>query len=829
MRRAALWMLTTIIILAMPTTGANAAADDELLIGTDWPYNASEEVKALFHEAGFNFVRVAGGGYAWSAERHTRTVAELEERGVKVLLQLGSHYPSGEYFQFRDSWFVDHKGETGQEDRNVWAVTYSGKAWPQYSYAGDDIRRQFEVDFAAYLEQFRRFSNVIGVNLHNEPGLHWLRDRLFDYSPPAVREFRAWLRDRYGDVARLNDAWDAQFESFDDVEPPRQEPPVDNIGQWMDWRRANVDFIGGFLRWEADLVRRLWPDIPLTTNMAGPLDWWHAWRCADNFLFSEGLDVAGIDIYPGQWGTRWHAPFTMDMTRGVAQGRPMWVIECEVYSPQKFADLTAKQRADLLRSEMWTYIGHGARGILLWGLTGRGENDLTRGEYNGRLTAMREITHASRMLRLGRFRPVPARVAVVVDPDAHFYYAGVNEEPPYFLDKSGAGMYAALRDAGYEADVLLADQVRRGAADEYDAVVLSVPVVMGYALHQSLAHFVNGGGLLIAEAPFGEVGYDGRQQDRRLRGMLSSFLGVRARPSDSEAQSIRAAGAELSMWQNRRDVEPAGADVIGRFTDGQPAVTIKADGEGHVAYIGATVSVPYADGWGSWARPGLRTLLTDLIQQHTEVPPPVTVTYEGEQALDIGLLEDDSGNRALVLSLLSNRGEPLTPIRNVTVHIPPGQRGDRTAYWGFFPTEHKEGSVGHGPSELPVHPSDDGGLEVKVGTVESAAVVLMAQDMPPLLAIEAPARASTGETFPVRVELVNLSPRSLTGELDLVLPESLRNVAGPQQVDVRSHGAVGVTLQVAAGPAAERVVLKARFTPDDGAPSVSVPVDVYVE
>ena len=118
-------------VAAALLAAALASAGENLLIGVSWPNDPSPSVSALLYETGFNYARITGGGYGWAVESHARLANELEAHGVKVLLQLGSHYPSADYFKFKDSWFVDHKGGSGVEDRNAWAISYSGQAWPQ--------------------------------------------------------------------------------------------------------------------------------------------------------------------------------------------------------------------------------------------------------------------------------------------------------------------------------------------------------------------------------------------------------------------------------------------------------------------------------------------------------------------------------------------------------------------------------------------------------------------------------------------------------------------------------------------------------------------------
>ena len=810
-------------------TAASVGLADELLIGADYPPDASEEVKRVFEEAGFNCVRLSGGGYDWATPYHRAALADLSARGVKAFLQLSSHYPSGAYFQFRESWLVDHEGKTGQEDRQAWAISYSGKNWPQYSYASEEVRRQMEQDFARYLAALRGFDNVAGIVLHNEPGLHWLRERWFDYSPPALRAFRRWLQARYGTVERLNEAWGERYESFDAVTPPHGVPPVRNPAAWLDWRRANVAFIGEFLQWEAQLARRQWPAMPLMTNMAGPLDWWFAWRCADNFECAVSLDSVGIDIYPSGWVPRQFPGYAMDMARGVAQGRPVDVVECEVYDPRKWPGLSEQQLAALLRAEVWTYIGHGARGVLLWRLAGAPQDALTEGGFNPRVAAMRELTHLAGMLRLGDFRKPPTEVAVVVDPEVYLYYTATQEEPPYFLDKAGMGMHGAVREAGYEADVIFAEQVRRGQAEHYKVLLLAEPVMVDPTLAEALAAFVRQGGLLVAEAPFAEVDLHGNGWPALPGAGLDQVFGIKTAPRQAPADAITADGTELTAGGFQRDVQPSGATVIGRFADGRPAVTLNRYGDGCAAYVACCVSVPYCDGWGTWARPGLRALLSTLISRYSTARPAFGLTAAPATALvDASVLHDGRGNVLLILSVPPHRGAPVDGPADVRLWLGESKLPGPVGAFQLLPAQEQDGVVRWMPRRLEWTAGPSGEGVLSLGSVESCAVVLLARDVGPLLGLEAPAKARSGEPFRVTVACMNPSPRPVEGAVRLeaagVLTEP--DVAG--MLSVPPGGTASASFRCTAQKAG-RTRVEAVFTAGDGSSVPSVPVDVWIE
>jgi len=807
---------------------ASVAAGEDLLIGLNWPNDPSPGLSNLLYETGFNYARLGGGGYGWAVERHTKLVHELAARDVRVILQLGSHYPSAEYFKFRDSWFVDHKGETGVEDRKQWAITYSGLAWPQYSYASRETRRQMEKDFPAYLKRFRGSQNVAGVILHNEPGLFWLRDRLFDYNLATVSAFRDWLKKRYGSVAGLNRVWGTGYASFAEAQPPRELPPASNLAAWLDWRRLQEAVIAGFLEWENALARRAWPGLSTTTNMAGPVDWWYQFRLANNYRHSAGLDFAGVDIYCDEYVPR-HAPaYALAMTRGVAGKRPFQVLESDVFDPRKFTACDERQLGEMLRGFVWMQVGHGARGILLW-WGGGGSYDLTDGSYNTRLGAMRDVIHQAQMLDLGSFGKRPPEVAVVVDPDSYLYYGGRDKEPPYFLDKTAQGLYGCLADNQLEADVIFADQVRSGEARRYRALILAAPVMMDRELASRLASYVSAGGLLIAESRFAEVDRNGRDLKGTPGFGLDKVFGVRTRPGDASAGADMLYGkVTVSGNTARSRLEPVGARFIAQFAnDGTPAATANRYGKGTAVLLGACVGNPYTDGWRSWASLGLGEMAVGLVERHAPGVGRVKAEYGGKTTLDCGLLEDGKGNLVAVLTVPVDRAKPLPPAEGVRLRFPAALAGGARQAWLLVPTRVGADSSSSEPRSLAVT-REGKDFILDVGTVESAVVVLLAGDSAPLMGVTAPRDIRAGSGFRAAITCGNPSPRPLKGLLRPVEAGTVRELAAPREITVPAWESVTIEFEALAPSAPGRLALGAVLNVGKRE-SKAVPVDCYVK
>lgn len=768
------------IVVALAVAGSGVAAERDILLGADCDGGRPAAARELFFETGFTCVRLTGGGYGWAVPGHTRWAQELAAHGVRSYLQLGSHYPSADYFPMHDAWLVDQAGRSGVEDRTSWSIRYDDSSWPQYSYAHQGFRARLEADFTAYLGHFPPSTSLAGVILHNEPGMHWNRTRIFDYGPASVAAFRTWLLGRHGDIASLNRRWGSAFADFAAVQPPAK-PETAAPGAWMDWRRFQVHQIAEFMAWESSFARRIRPDLARTTNLDGPVNNWYGIRCADVEACSRGMDAVGMDIYPTPWTDRAFVPYAVDQMQGVAQGRPAHVLECEVFGARSgfWKAIGEEGRADLLRSEVWTMLGHGADAVLLWGFSRGDEFSISDGEWNPRVLACRDIAHQQRMIGLGRFtRPAPA-VAICLDPDAYLRASARDEarlDGGSALDREYHGIHAALSAAGIACDVIEMAQLP-AVSGRYRALILPDAAIADQELADRLRAQV-ATGIVVASEPFAAV-------DR-----WGADLAIR--PGYGLAE-LAGGGTERSAG--------AGVPVLRLAQGGRLALFTSPPGAAHLA--GGAPGLPAAlagilDGAGVAAAWSLSC---------TGAPPP-----------DVSLLASGD-DRLLVVAAQGGEGRPLAVARNVRVGLP-GMH-PRQAF-AFRPTAVVAGIVRSGPEVVAVG-SDTSGCTVELGDIASAVPVLLTSGRGPLISLEASAKLIAGTAATLAVTVHNPSGSPLSGTIAL----RAAGMTSEAPVQVGAWSAVRIDLPLMPSGPAPRLVLGAALQ-SAGTTTLAVPLDVTV-
>src|SRR5574341_2082309 len=245
-----------------------------------WPEPVWEDDVQRMREAGVNLVSVAIFGWAklepeeggYRFDWLDRVLDLLDRNGIRADLATATASPP--------AWLAHRYPEILPVDRD------GARAWP-------GGRQAFCPSSPAYLERalalverlatrYRDHPALAMWHVGNELGCH----NAHCWCDVSAEAFRRWLRRRYGTVEALNDAWGTAFwsqryASFDEVLPPRRTLTFGNPTQALDFRRFSSDQPLDNFRAERDVLRRITPGVPVTTNlMVGRFDECDYWAWA---------------------------------------------------------------------------------------------------------------------------------------------------------------------------------------------------------------------------------------------------------------------------------------------------------------------------------------------------------------------------------------------------------------------------------------------------------------------------------------------------------------------------------------------------------------------
>lgn len=144
-------------------------------------------------------------------------------------------------------------------------------------------------------ERYKNHPALIAWHISNELGGYY--EFYGCYCDNCKTEFREWLKKKYGNIDNLNHEWWTSFWShkylsFGQIEPPSKHTDDVIHGRNLDWKRFISDSYMDFLRCEAEPLKRITPDIPITTNLM------EMFTDIDYRKLSKDIDFISFDNYP---------------------------------------------------------------------------------------------------------------------------------------------------------------------------------------------------------------------------------------------------------------------------------------------------------------------------------------------------------------------------------------------------------------------------------------------------------------------------------------------------------------------------------------------------
>ena len=560
-----------------------------------WPHQVWEEDLRLMRRAGVNIVTL--GVFSWSRlqpDPHTWDFAwldeimdRLHENGVAVDLATATASPP--------AWLATAHPE-------ILPVTRTGETvWPgarQHWRPTSPVFRRHALEVTTALaERYGRHPALAAWHVSNELGCH----NVHDYSEDAATAFRAWLRERYATVDGLNRAWATDFWSqrytdWGQVLPPRLAASHVNPTQQLDFARFSSDALRDHLRAENAILRRLTPDIPITTNFMvmghvsemNYADWAHE------------VDFISNDHYvrPEPGGAD-ELSFCANLTGGLARGRPWYLMEHSTSAVNWRSVNPPKAPGEMARDSL-LHVAHGADAVCFFqwrqSVAGAEKYHSAMVPHTGAESRVfRDVAELGRVLaedlaEVAGSRRLPARAAIVFDWESRWAVSR-DSLPSSLLDvhREALDWYTAFLEAGVRVDVLPTD----AEWETYDLVVAPLLHVLPEATAERLNAYALGGGHLVTTYFSGIVDENDHVHLGGYPGSLRDLLGLRIEefaPLPEGASVGLDDGSSGTVWSDRITVTSAETEVLARYTDGPlaggAALTRRAlPGGGGAAYV----------------------------------------------------------------------------------------------------------------------------------------------------------------------------------------------------------------------------------------------------
>ena len=276
----------------------------------------------------------------------------LHEHGVSVNLATATASPP--------PWLAHYHPET-------LPLTAEGvRLWPggrQHYCPSSPVYRDHAVRLVRNLaERYSDHPALAMWHVNNEYGCHVSKC----YCDVSAEAFRGWLRERYGDVDALNEAWGTAFWSqrysdFAEINPPRRAPTFPNPTQALDFKRFSSDALLECFELERAILRELTPGVPLTTNFMGffkPVDYWKWARREDIVSHDHYSDPDDPEAHVG-------AAMSYDLMRSLGGGQP-WLLMEQSPGHVNWRERNLVKPPNQMR--LWSYqaVARGADGVMFF-------------------------------------------------------------------------------------------------------------------------------------------------------------------------------------------------------------------------------------------------------------------------------------------------------------------------------------------------------------------------------------------------------------------------------------------------------------------------------
>ncbi|ELS50724.1 beta-galactosidase [Streptomyces viridochromogenes] len=438
------------------------------------------------------------------------------------------------------------------------------------------------------------------------------------YCDSCAAHFRRWLAATYKTVDGVNEAWGTAFwgqryNDFEQINPPRRTPTAVNPSQALDYKRFADATMRENFRMERDILHRLSPGVPVTTNFMTALS-----QCdsVDYWAWGREVDIVTNDHYLITDGRRTHVNLAMaaDLTRSVAGGAPWILLEHSTSGVNWQPRNPAKAPGQMARNSL-THVARGSEGAMFfqWRQSRRGAEKFHSAmvPHGGTDTRVwREVVELGASLEsLGPVRGTRTRADVAMLWDWNSWWAqNLDWRPSEDHDprERADAFYEVLYDRHLTVDFAHPE----ADLSAYPLVVVPALYLMTEKAGRNLRRYVDNGGTLVVSYFSGIVDEHDAVHEGAYPGPLRDVLGLTIEEfspllRDQLVRITGPDGSELSgdVWSEF--VVPRGAETVWTYADGltagRPAVTRHRLGEGTAWYVSTRLGVDGLDALLGWA------------------------------------------------------------------------------------------------------------------------------------------------------------------------------------------------------------------------------------
>ena len=522
-----------------------------------------------------------------------KAIDDIYNAGGRVILAT----PSGS----KPAWMAKKYPEINRVDPNGVRNEYGSRH--NHCYNSPVFREKIRIINEKLAERYKDHPALIAWHLSNEYGGYYNYSGCFCEN--CVLEFRKWLQNKYKTIEKLNHEWwnsfwSHKYSSFDEIVPPSNRSDKTTHGRNLDWKRFISDKYIEFMNVEAEPLRRITPDIPITTNLM------ELFTDIDYAKMAEHIDFVSWDNYP-----YWTADerdvdmaqkiaFSHDFMRSLKH-QPFILMESTPSMPN-WHSYNKLKRPGMHELSSLQAVAHGSDSVLYfqWRKSrGCSEkfhgavvdhcghentrvfNDVKR--LGARLKKMDDIVGTVTESKVAIFHSIENQWALEDSQG----YSNVNKK---YID-TVLKFYKPLWKRGINTDIICG----KDDFSKYNVIILPMLYMVDARLEEKLCNFVENGGVVVATYTLGTVNENDLCHLGGLPcGKLKEVFGIWNEEIDTlypgDSNSVQMSnGKEYKAVDYCELIHLQGAEALAKYTTdfykGYPAVTVNNYGKGKAYYI----------------------------------------------------------------------------------------------------------------------------------------------------------------------------------------------------------------------------------------------------
>lgn len=446
----------------------------------------------------------------------------------------------------------------------------------------------------------QRYANnkaVVAWQIDNE------LEAYFCFCERCNAKFRTWLKGKYGTLEAINRAygnvvWSGEYSSWDQIQPPWGHYPDAwlNPALMLDYSRFASDNVIDFASWQAEIIRRSCPGLPVTTNV------WFCGHMPDFYKEFANLDFISYDNYPATKlpdspeECYTHA-FHLDMMRGVKRA-PFWVMEQLSGGMGCWAPMARMPEPGMIKGYALQAFAHGADTVVFfrWRTANIGAEMHWHGLIDHSNVPGRRFAEFADLCRVAdslahvQGADNRAEVAILLSFDNEYAFKIQPQTNGYYYLEQLQRLHAAFTALGLNVDII----GQHEKLDGYRIVCAPEMYVTDEAAVQRLHDFAAKGGTVILTTRSGVKDAHNNAIMAQLPTVYRDMVGACAEeynPIGYDSVAVRFEdGTRVSGKQWCDVLQTEGAQVLARYDGeyfaGKPVITRNVYGSGSVYYIG---------------------------------------------------------------------------------------------------------------------------------------------------------------------------------------------------------------------------------------------------